>query len=73
MGEHRNEEFKYILENCTEEAKICLAIKMSDGSTELIINQNAKKKAEYILAAYDEELRLKGNPAIEIVSWMIYT
>ena len=73
MGEHRNEEFKFMQETLLPEAKICLAIRMPDGSTELIINENALAKVAYVLQAYDEELRLKANPAIEILSWMIYT
>ena len=73
MGEHRIEAVRWMKVNLTDEAKICLAIRMPDGSTELIINQNALAKIDYILAAYDDELRLKANPAIEIIDWMIYS
>ena len=55
-----------------ETAKICLAIKMPDGSTELIINQNAKTKIDYIRNAYDEDLKLKNNGEIQIVNYMFY-
>jgi len=64
-----------LLENKDElldEAKIVLAIKMPDGNTELIINQNAIEKLNYIEKAYDENLRLKNNPNISIESYMFY-
>lgn len=60
--------YDYLLET----AKICLAIKMPDGSTELIINQNAKTKIDYIRNAYDDDLKLKNNGDIQIVSYMFY-
>lgn len=53
-------------------AKICLAIKMPDGNTELIINQNAKNKIDYIRDAYDDDLRLKSCIDIQIISYMFY-
>ena len=53
-------------------AKICLAVKMPDGSNELIINQNAKAKLDYIRTAYDDDLRLKSCSDIQIVSYMFY-
>ena len=52
--------------------KICLAIKMPDESTELIINQDAKAKIEYIERDYDDDLKLKTNNDIQIVSYMFY-
>lgn len=64
-----------LLENKDElldKAKIVLAIKMPDGNTELIINQNAIEKLNYIEKAYDENLRLKNNPNISIESYMFY-
>lgn len=45
-------------------AKICLAIKMPDGSTELIINQNAKSKIDYIRNARGR-YRMNIEKAIE--------
>jgi hypothetical protein len=56
----------------TAEHKICLAIEMPDGSTELIINQNAQEKLRYIERAYDNSLHLKSAPQIRIQSWMFY-
>jgi len=60
--------YDYLLDT----AKICLAIKMPDGNTELIINQNAKAKIDYIRNAYDDDLRLKNNNDIQIVNYMFY-
>lgn len=53
-------------------AKIVLAIKMPDGSTELIVNQNALDKLNYVEKAYNDDLKLKTNSNIEIVSYMFY-
>lgn len=55
-----------------DNAKIVLAIRMPNGSTELIINENAKAKLEYIDRAYDDYLCLKACPDIYIVSHMFY-
>lgn len=56
----------------TDTAKIVVAINMPDGSTELIINENAKHKIEYIMKAYNDDLQLISNPAISIQNWMVY-
>lgn len=56
----------------TETAKIVLVINMPDGSSELIINEHARKKIEYIIRAYNDDLQLISNPAISIQNWMIY-
>lgn len=61
-----------VYEDLLDTAKVCLAIKMPDGSTELIINQNAKSKIDYIRNAYDDDLKLKNNGDIQIVSYMFY-
>ena len=61
-----------VYEELLDTAKVCLAIKMPDGNTELIINQNAKAKIDYIRNAYDEDLKLKNNSDIQIVSYMFY-
>lgn len=55
-----------------DDTQICLAILMPNGDTELIINQDARAKLEYIDKAYDDDLCLKANRAIEIISWMFY-
>ena len=55
-----------------EDSKICLAIKMPDGSVELIINSNVKSKLDYIRNSYDDNLCLKANSVIQIINYMIY-
>ena len=61
-----------IYDELSDDAKICLAIHMPDGNTELIINQSAKAKINYIRNAYDDDLHLKNNTDIYIVNYMIY-
>lgn len=51
---------------------IALAIKMPDGNIELIINNNIAEKLKYIDKAYDDDLRLKTCPDIQIVNFMMY-
>jgi|GEM_PF-6212592 len=51
--------------------KLVVAVKLPTGATELIVNtENLQSKFEYYLSAYDEEMRLKANPAISIVGCM---
>ena len=68
----KKEGLLYNYDGLLDSAKICLAIRMPDGNTELIINQSAKAKLDYIRNAYDDDLRLKNNTDIYIVNYMIY-
>lgn len=48
------------------------AVKLPTGAIELAINnENIPAKVDYILDAYDENMRLKSNPAIEMVQLMV--
>ena len=50
------------------------ATQLPTGFIELAVNQNAeniKAKIDYILSAYDEEMRLKTNPAIIMKNIML--
>lgn len=48
------------------------AVKLPTGAIELAINdKNIPEKIAYILEAYDENMRLKTNPAIEVVQLMV--
>ena len=48
------------------------AVKLPTGAIELAINnENILEKINYILDAYDDDMRLKTNPAIEMVQLMV--
>lgn len=48
------------------------AVKLPSGAIELAVNNTAiKEKIDYILEAYDEDMRLKTNPAIEMQQLMV--
>ena len=48
------------------------AVKLPSGAVELAVNNTAiKEKIDYILEAYDEDMRLKTNPAIEMQQLMV--
>lgn len=48
------------------------AVKLPTGAIELAVNNvNILEKINYILDAYDENMRLKTNPAIEMVQLMV--
>lgn len=75
VEETKQEQFKFEYENSLrlfgEIKKMVVAVKLPTGATEIIINtENIQSKYEYYLTAYDEEMKLKTNPAIEIVGCM---
>lgn len=46
--------------------------RLDTGAIELITNtENIPKKLEYLLSAYDENMKLKANPKIEIIDFML--
>lgn len=51
---------------------IVTAVKLPTGAIELAVNNtNIAEKIDYILEAYDENMHLKTNPAIEMVQLMV--
>lgn len=51
---------------------IITAVKLPTGAIELAVNTTCiKEKIDYILSAYDEEMRLKTNPEICMANIMI--
>ena len=51
---------------------IVTAVKLPTGAIELAVNTNQiKEKIEYILNAYDEDMRLKTNDCIEMAQVMV--
>lgn len=51
---------------------IVTAVKLPTGAIELAVNNtNIVEKIDYILEAYDDEMHLKSNPAIEMVQLMV--
>ena len=48
------------------------AVKLPTGAIELAINtDNIAEKIDYILGAYDEEMRLKSNNEVSITQLMV--
>lgn len=48
------------------------AVKLPTGAIELAINdKNIVEKIDYILEAYDEDMKLKSNPEISMSNMMI--
>jgi hypothetical protein len=48
------------------------AVQLPTGAVELITNtQYIPSKIEYYLKAYDDEFKLKTNPAIQIIGYML--
>lgn len=60
-------------ENCECDPKyLIVAVKLSSGAIELITNSDQiGNKAEYYKNAYDDEFRLKSNPEIQIINYML--
>jgi hypothetical protein len=48
------------------------AVKLPTGAIEVITNtQFIGSKMEYLLNAYDDEFKLKNNPQVQIVGYML--
>lgn len=59
-------------EEVFEPSYIVTAVKLPTGAIELAVNDTyIKEKIEYILDAYDEEMRLKANPAVQMQNVMV--
>ena len=59
-------------EEVFEPSYIVTAIKLPTGAVELAINdKHIKEKIDYILEAYDDEMRLKTNLAIQMQNVMV--
>lgn len=58
----------------TKPSHLVVGVKLPNGIVELIINQsseNIREKIIYYMTAYDDDLRLKTNPNVEIIKYMI--
>jgi hypothetical protein len=66
-------EIKY--EVCNKNARIhyvVTAVKLPTGAIEIAVNdQYLEKKLEYILSAYDEQMRLKTNNSIVMIDAIV--
>lgn len=55
-----------------EPSYIVTAVKLPTGAIELAVNDKCiKEKIDYILEAYDENMRLKTNTAIQMQNVMV--
>ncbi|MCA0754918.1 hypothetical protein KP806_07635 [Paenibacillus sp. N4] len=51
---------------------VVVAVKLPSGAIEIITNtDDLEGKLKYYKVAYDDEFRLKANPAVQIVNFMI--
>lgn len=51
---------------------IVTAVKLPTGATELAVNNtNIEQKIDYILGAYDDDMKLKTNSEIQMTNLMI--
>ena len=51
---------------------IVTAVKLPTGATELAVNNtNIEQKIDYILEAYDDDMKLKTNSEIQMTNLMI--
>lgn len=59
-------------ESAFKPSYIITAVKLPTGAIELAVNTTGfKEKIEYILDAYDEDMRLKTNPEVEMQNIMV--
>lgn len=55
-----------------EMSVVVVAVKLPNGAIETIQNtQSLWSKVDYYRTMYDDEFRLKANPAVEIIGYMI--
>lgn len=51
--------------------KIVVAVRLPTGATELIINtEQIESKYNYYLNSYDDDMCLKNNQDVQIISWL---
>jgi hypothetical protein len=51
---------------------LIVAVQLPTGAIEIITNtEQIPSKAEYYKSAYDEEFRLKTNPSVQVINYMI--
>lgn len=51
---------------------LVIAVRLPNGAIETITNyQCVREKIDYYVTAYDDEFRLKSNPEIRIVGYML--
>lgn len=72
MQEPTPEEKSLGLEASFKPTYIVTAVKLPTGAIELAVNNtNIAEKIDYILEAYDDDMCLKTNPAIQMVQLMV--
>lgn len=56
----------------TNPVYLIVAIELPTGAIEVITNTSLiGSKANYYLTAYDEEFRLKANPDVKVINYML--
>lgn len=51
---------------------LSVAVLRPTGAVEVITNHaHLNQKMDYYMSAYDENMRLKVNPEIQIIGWMV--
>lgn len=72
IKEPTEEEMSIGLADYFKPAYLVTAVKLPTGAIELAVNtSNIAEKLSYISEAYDENMRLKTNPEIQMVNMMV--
>lgn len=72
MQEPTEEEKANGLTECFKPKYLVTAVKLPTGAIELAVNtENIPEKIDYILEAYDDEMHLKTNQAIQMSNLMV--
>lgn len=72
MSKDLKKKFKFDTESIEEPRLLTTACLLPSGAIETAENRDMLySKIDYILTAYDEEFRLKANPAVRIVGYLL--
>lgn len=72
MQEPTEEDIEAGLDASFVPSYLVTAVKLPTGAIELAINNTGiAEKIDYILEAYDENMRLKANPEVEMIQLMV--
>lgn len=72
MQEPTPEDIEAGVTECFKPKYLVTAVKLPTGAIELAVNtENIPAKIDYILEAYDENMCLKTNPAIQMSNLMV--
>lgn len=72
MGKTLKQRFLEETTDLQDKSVLVTVVKLPTGAKEVITNSdNLHSKVEYLKATYDEDFKLRANPAVQIINFLI--